>query len=200
MDLALLAQWVGAIGVGLFYPIQNWRAIVTRNPIGLSFLAFSAIGVGLFGYISLGIHLGTPVFYGLNIVNLLFVFLLLGLMWRSSSPPSKKERTAGILVLAIGAASVVAVNLWMAGVAATVSGWIGLAGIVSFYPIQNAKLLKSHDPTGLSLTAFIALFLGLCSLTVFGVVVKDITVTLGNGLTALGNIPIICGILFWKKK
>src|SRR3989338_7144277 len=109
MDMVALAQWIGAIGIGLFYPIQNWRAFVTRNPVGLSFFAFSSIAVGVAGYISLGIKLGTPIFYGLNSVNLFFVFLLLGLMWRCSSSLLKKERMAGILVLVVGLSSLVVI-------------------------------------------------------------------------------------------
>lgn len=200
MDIITLMQWIGAVGIGLFYPIQNWRAFVAKNPVGLSFLAFSSIAIGIAGYISLGIRLEKPIFYGLNSLNLFFAFLLLGLIWRCSSSLSKRERVAGIIVLVVGLFSLAAINIWMVDIAPTVSGWIGLAGIVGFYPIQNARLFKSRDPTGLSLTACIFLFIGLCSLAVFGVMINDITVSLGNGLTALGTIPILYGILRWNKK
>ncbi len=199
MDTIALTQWIGAIGIGLFYPIQNWRAFTTKNPVGLSFLAFSAIAVGVAGYISLGVRLGTPIFYGLNSINLIFVFLLLGLIWRCSSLLSKKERLFGTIVLIVGLSGLVAVNLLAADVAKW-SGWIGLAGIIAFYPAQNAKLFKSRDPIGLSLTACVSLFIGLCGLAVFGVLINDATVALGNGLSALGTIPIIYGILRWNKK
>ena len=70
---------------------------------------------------------------------------------------------------------------------------------MGFYPIQNIQLFIKRDPTGLSFIAFISLFIGLCGLTVFGVLIGDVTVILGNGITALATLPILWGIARWKK-
>lgn len=193
-------QLIGAIGVGLFYPMQNWRAFVTRTPTGLSFLAFSMIAVGVAGYLALGIRLQAPIFYGLNGSCLVFVVLLLTLMWLRSVDLCWKERAAGLLILSAGFSGLLAVNFLAKDIAPTVSGWMGFAGIVGFYPLQNGKLFLKRDSTGLSLAAFLALFIGLSSLTVFGMFIADITVILGNGLCALGTLPILWGIIRWKNK
>lgn len=199
MSFAEAMQLIGAVGTGLFYPIQNWRAFVTRKPIGLSFLAFSVIAVSVGGYLSLGLHLKAPIFWGLNASNLVFAILLLVLLWFWSRTLSIKERVAGLLVMATGFSTLAAVNILFEQNAAAISGWIGLAGIVGFYAIQNAQLFIKRDPTGLSFVAFASLFVGLCGLTAFGVFISDTTVILGNGITALGTLPILWGILRWKK-
>ncbi len=199
MTIVETMQLVGAIGIGLFYPIQNWRAFVTRKPIGLSFLAFSIIAVGVAGYLALGVRLGTPIFWSLNASNLFFEILLLLLIWFWSPALSTKERAAGLIVMAVGFSTIVSANLFLEEYATSISGWLGFAGVVGFYPVQNAQLFIKRDPTGLSLTAFSSLFVGLCGLTVFGVFIGDKTVILGNGLTALGTLPILWGIVRWKK-
>lgn len=199
MSIVEIMQLVGAIGIGLFYPMQNWRAFITRKPVGLSFLAFSVIAVGVAGYLALGVRLGTPIFWGLNASNLFFEILLLLIMWFWSPMLSAKERIAGLTILAVGFLTLAATNIFLEQHAASISGWIGLAGVIGFYPIQNAKLFISRDPTGLSLTAFASLFIGLCGLTAFGVLIRDITIILGNGITALGTLPLIWGIVWWKK-
>ena len=195
-----LMQWIGAIGIGLFYPIQNWRVFMTRKPIGLSFLGFSFIAVGVAGYLALGVRLATPIFYVLNISNLIFVTMLLLAMWFWSPSLKSWERVLGLLVLFVGLSGLAAVNLFAASIATTTSGWIGLIGIVAFYPIQNTKLFLTRNPTGLSFVAFFSLFVGLCGLTAFGFLVDDITIILGNGFTALGTLPILWGIVHWKKQ
>jgi len=192
-------QLVGAIGVGLFYPIQNWRAFVTRKPIGLSFLAFSVLAVGIAGYLALGLHLGTPIFWSLNISSLVFDILLLGLIYFWSPSLSIKEKIAGLLVIAIGFSTLSAVNIFWEQYAISVSGWMGFVGVVGFYPIQNAQLFRRRDPTGLSFTGFTSLFIGLCGLTIFGALINDMTIIFGNGITALGTLSILWAIARWKK-
>jgi len=194
-----LMQWIGAIGIGLFYPIQNWRVLLTRKPIGLSFLAFSFITVGVAGYLALGVRLAAPIFYGLNTSNLIFATMLLLAMWLWSPTLKSRERALGLLVLFVGLSGLAAVNLFAAGIALAISGWIGLVGVIAFYPIQNTKLFLTRNPTGLSFVAFFSLFVGLCALTVFGFLIDDITIILGNGFTALGTLPILWGIAHWKK-
>ncbi len=106
-----LTQWIGAIGVGLFYPMANWRAFVSRRPVGLSFLAFAVLAVGVAGYTALGFLLGTYIFAGLNAVSLVFEAFLLGLMWFWSSGLRCRERVLGLSVLAVGFALLMAINL-----------------------------------------------------------------------------------------
>ena len=95
-------QWLGTVGIAAFYPIQNWRLVLARNPVGLSFLAFSFLAVGIAGYIALGLHLGLVVLAGGNMSNLVFASVILLLIWFRSSALTQKERVAGLSVLIIG--------------------------------------------------------------------------------------------------
>ncbi len=198
-SLSEVMQLAGAIGIGAFYPIQNWRLFVDRKVIGLSFLAFATLMVGVAGYIALGIRLDTPIYYAMNISNLIFAIAILAAIWFWSQSLSGKERAAGLSILVVGFSALLIVNLLAKDIAPIVSGWIGFGGIFAFYPIQNAKLFKTRDPTGLSLTAFSSLFVGLSALTIFGVLVDNVAIILGNGLTAIGTLPILYGIVAWKK-
>ena len=200
MSLIELTQWIGAIGVGLFYPMQNWRAFASRNPAGLSFLGFSFILVGILGYLLLGIHLGTPVFAFMNFSNFIFTTSLLVLMWKYSAVLSPTERNAGICVMLGGALMLLLIHAFFFETAATVSGVVGLVGIVLFYPIQNSKLFLTKDPTGLSFAAFLALYMGAGSLTIFGALIQDMSVIIGNGFSALGTLFVLLGILRWKDR
>jgi len=78
-------------------------------------------------------------------------------------------------------------------------GWIGMAGIIAFYPVQNFDLFRKKDPTGLSLIAFISLAIGLAFYALLGFLVNDLTIILGNGITFLGSLPIIWVIISKRK-
>jgi uncharacterized protein with PQ loop repeat len=200
MELATIAQWLGTVGIVSFYPIQNWRLFMTRNPVGISFLAFCCIVVGVAGYLALGVRLELVGLAFGNASNFFFASCLLLIVWFRSSTLTVKERVAGLLVLISGLGFLLTMNLLSSeAIAIKVSGWTGLTGIVAFYPIQNAVLFRKKDPTGLSLLAFATLTIGLVFYTILGFLVYDITIIAGNGLTAIGSMVVICMILRYRK-
>ena len=201
MDLVFLAQWLGAICIAVFYPAQNWRLVVTRNPIGLSFLAFSFISIGIAGYLALGLHLGLVGLTAGNASNFAFAILILLIIWRKSSALAMRERIAGLSVLLAGFGALAVLHLVTSQVfAQTASGWLGLTGIVAFYPVQNADLFRKKDPTGLSLFAFVSLAIGLAFYALLGFLVDDVTIIAGNGITFLGSLPVIYMIVRYRKQ
>ncbi len=187
-----IAQWLGTLGIVAFYPLQNWRLISTRNPVGLSFLAFSFIAVGIAGYLALGIHLKLLGLTVGNASNFFFASLILLLVWFRSPVLSRAERAAGILVLFVGLGFLTTLHVVTSlETAASLVGWVGMAGIIAFYPVQNFDLFRKKDPTGLSLIAFTSLAVGLAFYALLGFLVNDLTIILGNGITFLGTLPII---------
>ena len=200
MEFATIAQWLGTVGIVSFYPIQNWRLFLTRNPIGISFLAFCCIVVGVAGYLALGVRLELAGLAAGNASNFFFACCLLLIVWFRSSTLTVRERVAGLFVLVSGLGFLLAMNLLSSrAIAIAVSGWTGLTGIVAFYPIQNAVLFRKKDPAGLSLLAFATLTIGLVFYTILGFLVHDITIIVGNGLTAIGSIVVIYMVLRYRK-
>ena len=201
MDLVFLAQWLGTICIVAFYPIQNWRLFLTRNPIGLSFLAFSFIAVGISGYLALGLHLGLVGLTVGNASNLIFATLILVIVWFRSPLLHVREKVLGLLVLAAGLGALITVQLAASpAFAQGASGWLGFAGIVAFYPVQNSDLFRKKDPTGLSLLAFVSLAIGLACYTLLGFLVNDVTIIAGNGVSLLGSLPIIYMIVRYQNR
>jgi len=200
LDLVMLAQWLGTVGVSGFYPLQNWRLFFTRNPVGLSFLAFAFITVGVAGYLTLGIQLGLLGLIVGNAINLGFALPILAIILLRSKTLTARERSRGLLVLGTAFVAFAWLLLLGGAVLETAAGWIGLAGVLAFYPIQNASLFRSKDPTGLSLVAFASLAVGLAGYTMLGVLVGDITIILGNGLTFIGTLPILFMIVRYRKR
>lgn len=195
-----VVQWTGLVFITLFYPIQNWRLVVTRQPIGISFLAFSLLAVGIGGYAFLGLYLELWGLMAGNLLNIFFcgTILLMVLMW--SPTLSSSERFWGLLVLVGGFLFLVATHLLMPrDVAVSVVGWVGMVGIIAFYPVQNLTLLKNQDPTGLSRAAFASLVIGLALYTILGFLVRDLTLILGNGLSFLGTVVVLFFILRGKQ-
>lgn len=195
-----IAQWGGLIFIGLFYPIQNWRLLRTLQPVGISFLGFSLIAVGIFGYALLGFYLELwGVMIG-NVINLVFCGAILWIVWKWSKALSSRERRTGLIVLVGGFASLTAVHLLMPrDMAITAVGWIGMLGIIAFYPVQNYTLFEKKDPTGLSLLAFSSLVIGLALFTLLGFLVGDMTLIWGNGLSFLGTVLVLYFILHGKQ-
>src|SRR3989338_2834658 len=201
MELTDLAQWIGTVGIVAFYPIQNWRLLFTRNPVGLSFLAFALIAVGISGYLALGMHLGLVGLFRSNTSNLAFATLILLIVWFRSQGLRATERAAGLLTLIVGFGALIVIHLAASPIfASTAAGWLGLSGVVAFYPIQNANLFRTKDPTGLSLLAFACLTVGLAFYALLGFLVKDITIIIGNGVTFLGSLVVIYMIIRYRKK
>lgn len=195
-----IIQWLGTAGIVAFYPLQNWRLALTRNPVGLSFLAFCFLVVGIAGYLALGLHLKLWGIVIGNSSNLFFASLILLIIWFRSSVLAGKERAAGVSVLIAGIGFLALAHIiWSREAAASIVGWVGMFGVIGFYPPQNFSLFKKRDPTGLSLAAFVSLALGLVLYTVLGFMVGDLTLILGNGITFLGSLPIIAMILLKKK-
>ena len=195
-------QWLGTVGIAAFYPIQNWRLVLARNPVGLSFLAFSFLAVGIAGYIALGLHLGLVVLAGGNMSNLVFASVILLLIWFRSSALTQKERVAGLSVLIIGIGFLALLHMIASReTAASIVGLVGMFGIIAFYPVQNYSLFKKRDPAGLSLLAFVSLAVGLAFYVWLGFIVreKDLTILIGNGVTFLGTLLIILLILRKSK-
>jgi len=191
-----IIQWLGTVAIVAFYPLQNWRLILTRNPVGLSFLAFCFIAIGIAGYLVLGLHLGLLGLVLGNASNFFFASLILLLLWFRSSALAGKERAAGISVLITGIGFLVLLHVIAPReTAASLVGWVGMFGIIAFYPVQNFNLFKQKDPTGLSLSAFVSLACGLCLYAILGFMVEDLTLILGNGITFLGSLSIIAMIL-----
>ena len=196
MAMEDIIQWLGTAGIVAFYPLQNWRLIFTRNPVGLSFLAFSFIAVGIAGYFALGLHLGLLGLVFGNVSNFFFASLILLLVWFRSSALTRKERAAGICVLIVGIGFLVLLHMIASReTAASLVGWVGMFGVIAFYPVQNFNLFRKKDPTGLSLAAFVSLAGGLALYALLGFIVGDLTILLGNGITFLGSLPIILMIL-----
>lgn len=75
--------------------------------------------------------------------------------------------------------------------------WIGTAGIVLFYPIQNVKLFVTQDPTGLSLPAFVALTVGCAAFAVFGWRIRAWGLLVTNTIGCCFSAAIVAGILVW---
>jgi len=201
MDFVFITQWLGTAGVVAFYPIQNWRLFLTRNPIGLSFFAFCLLSVGVAGYLALGLHLGLRGLAAGNAVNFFFVGVILTLLWFRSEALRLPERIAGLTVLLAGLGGLALVNLWgPGGFAEGFSGWLGLGGVVAFYPVQNFDLFRKKDPRGLSLLAFGVLAVGAAFYTLLGFLVRDVTVIIGNGFATLGALLTIYLILRYAIK
>jgi uncharacterized protein with PQ loop repeat len=117
-------------------------------------------------------------------------------MWFRSSALGRNERISGISVLTVGIGFLVLLHLIASReTAASIVGWVGMFGIIAFYPVQNFSLIKGGDPTGLSLAAFVSLTCGLALYAALGLMVGDLTIFLGNGITFLGSLPIIAMIL-----
>lgn len=200
MSLINFFQWIGVIGIGLFYVLQNWRAFASRNPAGLSFVGFCVLAVGVSAYVLLGFYLNTPIFLAVNALALAFDISLLALMLFHSATLSSEECATGLVVLIVGISALFAFQTTYSPAAATsIFGWIGLAGTIAFYPIQNAKIFIKRDPTGLSLSAFVSLLVGVVGLTVFGILIGDKSVLFGNLFSAVGAVGILWGIIRWKK-
>ncbi len=196
-----IIEWLGTAGIVAFYPLQNWRLILTRNPVGISFLAFSFVAIGTAGYLALGIHLDILGLVIGNASNFFFASLILLLVWFRSSALTRRERIAGLSVFIIGIGFLSILHMIASReTAASIVGWVGMFGVIAFYPAQNFKLFKRKDPTGLSLVAFVSLAAGLAFYTLLGFVVKDTTIILGNGVSFLGCLPIIWMILRKKKR
>lgn len=191
-----VVQWGGLIFIGLFYPIQNGRLLFTRQPIGISFLAFSFLAVGIGGYALLGFYLELwGVMIG-NILNAFFCATILWIVWKWSQTLSSGERDKGLLVLVGGFLFLAAIHLLMPrDVAVSVVGWVGMVGIIAFYPVQNYTLFKKKDPAGLSLVAFSSLVVGLALYTILGFLVGDLTIILGNGASFFGTVLVLFFIL-----
>lgn len=200
LDLIMLSQWLGTVGVSGFYPLQNWRLFFTRNPVGLSFLAFTFITVGVAGYLTLGIQLGILGLTVGNAINLGFALPILFLILLRSKTLTTRERLGGFLVLAAAFVTFAWLVLLEGSVLEAAAGWIGLTGVLAFYPLQNAALFRSKDPAGLSLVAFISLAAGLACYTALGLLLRDITIILGNGLTFIGTLPILYMIVRYRNR
>ena len=200
MSLIDISQWAGMALIGLYFPLQNWRLILTRNPLGISFLAFAFLMAGIAGYISLALHLGLVGLAAGNISNFIFTALILFLVWKRSSALSKKEQLAGFIILALAVLFLTAINTVGRQNAVALSGIMGAAGIVAFYPVQNFDLLRKRDPAGLSLMAFIFLAVGLFFYTLLGFLVDDTTIIIGNGFSLVGSLIAIGIILRYRHK
>lgn len=59
-------------------------------------------------------------------------------------------------------------------------GWAGFALLQIFYMPQTIRMLKTKDVTGLSLMAWIILWLGLFSYVVYSIAIRDIIFIVGN--------------------
>lgn len=201
LDLIILSQWLGTVGVSGFYPLQNWRLFFTRNPVGLSFLAFAFLTVGVAGYLTLGIRLGLLGLFAGNAINLPFVLAIVAIVLFRSAALKRRERLTGLAVLFLGLGALLGINLFGApALAQNASGWFGLVGVLTFYPVQNAVLFRSRNPAGLSLIAFASLAVGLAGYTALGVLVRDVTLILGNGLSFLGSLPILYMIVRYRNR
>lgn len=74
---------------------------------------------------------------------------------------------------------------------------VGVVGIAAFYPLQNGKLFMTRDPAGLSLPAFVSLFIGVVGFTVLGFLMRKPSLLVANGVGAVFTAATIAGILLW---
>ena len=61
-----------------------------------------------------------------------------------------------------------------------VFGWVGFVLLQVFYMPQTIRMLKTRDVTGLSLMAWIILWLGLFSYVLYSIAQRDLIFILGN--------------------
>ena len=74
---------------------------------------------------------------------------------------------------------------------------VGMAGIVLFYPLQNAQLFMTRDATGLSLPAFVSLLFGTVGFTVLGAKLRKPGLMIANGIAVVFTAALIVGIVLW---
>ena len=123
------------------------------------------------------------------------------IIWRRSSALTFGERFVGLLTLFGGLLFLAYVYFFFPlQTSINIVGWVGLVGIVAFFLIQNSTLLIRRDPTGLSLSAFSFLAVGLVLYTILGFLVDDLRIILGNGFSFLGTLIIIVIIIKGFKK
>ncbi|MBI2303367.1 MAG: hypothetical protein HYU86_01290 [Chloroflexi bacterium] len=75
-------------------------------------------------------------------------------------------------------------------------GWLGFALFQVFWFPQLAKTLRTKDVSGLSLSAWIILWVGLLFYLIYSVSIGDVIFTLGNG-TGLIQASVQLGLI-WK--
>ena len=77
-------------------------------------------------------------------------------------------------------------------------GWVGFVLLQVFYMPQTIRMLKTKDVTGLSLMAWIILWLGLLSYVVYSIARRDIIFILGN-LAGLVQTSLQIGLILKYK-
>ncbi|MBI4295158.1 MAG: hypothetical protein HY669_03220 [Chloroflexi bacterium] len=65
---------------------------------------------------------------------------------------------------------------------AQVFGWLGFSLFLIFYAPQTIKMLKTRDVRGLSVSAWVILWLGLFSYLVYSIALRNVVFTAGNAI------------------
>ena len=63
-----------------------------------------------------------------------------------------------------------------------VFGWLGFSLFLVFYAPQTIRMLRTKDVSGLSLSAWVILWLALLSYLVYSIAIKNVVFTAGNGI------------------
>lgn len=63
-----------------------------------------------------------------------------------------------------------------------VFGWIGFSLFLVFYAPQTIRTLRTHDVSGLSLPAWVILWLGLAAYVIYSALLKNVVFIAGNSV------------------
>lgn len=72
-----------------------------------------------------------------------------------------------------------------------VASWVGMIGILAFYPLQNAKAILSGNTIGLSLPAFVCLLVGTVAFATLGKLMKNWQMGVTNGIASLFTVTLL---------
>lgn len=183
-----------------FYPLQNGKLFLSRNPDGISFLGFSILVIGIEGYAIVGFHRELWIVLFGNTINTVFTLVLLFMVLRYANRHNKVEQVVGITIILVGSFILGYFHFFESSQTTIfVAGWVGVLGVIFFYPIQNFSLLVTKDPSGLSLPAYISVAFGLALYVALGFMVGNTAIIIGNGVSCIGSLFIIYLIFRGKR-